>query len=1033
MATALVLILKKITELFTSKKRTLDIENISSIDETKLPKKTQLNLFNRHGVLCNKKEFRSWKEVLNDEIPTIMHLDFLKKRWRFQIAQKKAIGYFIRYNKNAHLNYLSTHFSSKKTNDSYFAIIKICENVDKNLLNFWIVFEGRILQVPVSLNQIVYLASNKIISDFDSYRTVNKILPRSRFCKYLYEIAYKDTEVSRIFKKIMDFSISEHVIGVYESQMTKIFRSILTYGVFNKFTNAGFKKLLLKKEMVSDDFNPAFDKKNSFDYLLKMNSLIIYYCKGDSFGIFGVFETSKQQAHIFLLMTGKEIMVNNIDHIYANILKTMHKETENIPNILPIQFSFKTEVSSNFQSITKKIIKIIALNSIENTIIFSISSIAKNQLIKEWPVLNSFYIQQIKSNLSSDRSEFNSLDWQNKQVKRLFREVVVSCNSIQSLMFQSTFYNIPIGNLPSSDSNLTFVFDCCFSRFLNKHDQITWFSQTNRPDFGNFGLVDESWIKQPLKPFVNQHSGFYPTLTLELIVDGLEISSILMSNRLFDQDQMFNDSSTSYNQPMQKAFIENYSKNMIQSIDQLAFCDEISSSLPAMKHLKSFILSLVANIGHKDALNHLNWFYQWIVNKHSLMYDPAIAFQVNNFMKRYMELLTDNLKKYGLNVVYYDLKKIIINSSRPKLNEAWNHIRYSIEKIIQHNDLSTNLFRHIKIYPKSGWYLLFWLDEHNNGGIRVDLPADADDFNADDIYSNDPNIEMNWKIIDNLPSKEENVKQLFNSIISTHIFSINKIIIEWFQIHKTDLIDDQLSRHNFGSLTSLIIEHNHNRIIEEISNQLYIGSNSIKSLATTITDGLNSLSLLYQTVFLVLRLDSCCSNQINKLKREICTINNLKQMAHSDESNVMSEQLSFVLPQFICEKCGFFRDIDLCSDLFIKSNQNEQEDLNHINDGYSLFCSECIEQYDKDHLEIAFIEQLNLIVEQFLDQDLKCSKCHTIRYGDMDFKCTCSFPFEFHESITLLKHQIKSSNHVIKNFKFDRSNLIIFPLLSLLH
>ncbi|XP_062457421.1 LOW QUALITY PROTEIN: DNA polymerase epsilon catalytic subunit A-like [Rhea pennata] len=137
-------------------------------------------------------------------------------------------------------------------------------------------------------------------------------------------------------------------------------------------------------------------------------------------------------------------------------------------------------------------------------------------------------------------------------------------------------------------------------------------------------------------------------------------------------------------------------------------------------------------------------------------------------------------------------------------------------------------------------------------------------------------------------------------------------------------------------------------------------------------------------VYKVLSLDASITNQVNKLRRDLLRLIEVGEF--SEEAQFRDPCCSYMLPEVICRKCNFCRDLDLCKDPALSQDGSVLP---------SWVCSNCQAQYDSDSIEMALVEALQKKLMAYLLQDLMsvCKKCHGVKETPMPVYCSCAGDF----------------------------------------
>jgi DNA polymerase epsilon subunit 1 len=99
----------------------------------------------------------------------------------------------------------------------------------------------------------------------------------------------------------------------------------------------------------------------------------------------------------------------------------------------------------------------------------------------------------------------------------------------------------------------------------------------------------------------------------------------------------------------------------------------------------------------------------------------------------------------------------------------------------------------------------------------------------------------------------------------------------------------------------------------------------------------------------------------------------------SGESVFVEPCAALVIPEIICKKCVYTRDIDFCKDPMISNGIWK--------------CSLCNGELDRREFERKLVVLMKNRIREFQMQDLKCGKCKMNRGGFLNRLCPCSGKF----------------------------------------
>ena len=128
----------------------------------------------------------------------------------------------------------------------------------------------------------------------------------------------------------------------------------------------------------------------------------------------------------------------------------------------------------------------------------------------------------------------------------------------------------------------------------------------------------------------------------------------------------------------------------------------------------------------------------------------------------------------------------------------------------------------------------------------------------------------------------------------------------------------------------------------------------------------------------ILKLDPTVEEQVMVLRRQLLAQLGVKEF--SEEGLSADYCRSFVVPDLICAFCSHCRDLDLCRDEQLLSEDPDQW----------WRCPHCANRYDVDRLEQLLVAAVERQITRYALQDLRCVKCRRVSTLSMADVCKCS-------------------------------------------
>lgn len=147
--------------------------------------------------------------------------------------------------------------------------------------------------------------------------------------------------------------------------------------------------------------------------------------------------------------------------------------------------------------------------------------------------------------------------------------------------------------------------------------------------------------------------------------------------------------------------------------------DKMTQAKKSFEYIKKMIKGWIddLNINLEKANDLLRNFHKWITTYSNALYDPLLFKIVNELMKNMFGILINKLSNLGLNIVYANFSKIIVDTGKQSYKEAENTINYILKKCAQENG---KLFGYLALRPLENYYqVLLYKDPLNFVGIFV--------------------------------------------------------------------------------------------------------------------------------------------------------------------------------------------------------------------------------------------------------------------------------------------------------------------------
>eukprot|EP00112_Aurelia_sp_Birch-Aquarium-sp1_P000107 Seg1008.10 transcript_id=Seg1008.10/GoldUCD/mRNA.D3Y31 product="DNA polymerase epsilon catalytic subunit A" protein_id=Seg1008.10/GoldUCD/D3Y31 len=1064
----------KISEMFAPAKKMIvgipietdsqgDIADIEEIGSGKRPrsspnlpmstKRRRLNAKNKDDSEFSEEDLaKPWRDVLGNppqmgssKTEQIEWVKFQKKKWRFQSFQRKArlqlekeTGYAApiagRAQSTGSQAGLTGFFrkQAKSILESPWQIVQLTEGDTPGIFRLWAIIGQELHCIKVNVPRIFYVNSRKQKGgEGATWRRVSRTLPRSNPSYFLYEYTVPEVVFREHMSELSADLSSPDIEGIYETQVPLINRAVMRLGcvcMVNRIT----AKAYAGKELEMYDLDQLeFKTLAEVEYLTKghLKHIYFYHCQLENRAVFCLFFPPSQKASVFVLNTVRSNQMPNLQALYQaeRAVRVQEAEDQGEEFNGPAEsYSFEVRVETNPKLLYRAIQRALAGYKDEKrgpTMLLVQSHLDQEHLKSAMPGISEFPVVEMPPP-ESDISQFTALDWQRQSAKKFMKAFLDIDRWLQVQLENSRYFHIPIGNIPASDPTL-FAADVFFARNLRKHNHLLWMTPTERPDLGGKEEDDNRLVTESDEggSIEVNNSGCYPTICVEISVDGLAVNTVLQSHHVHDAEGGAGTAVSFDSLP--QASLEDLMSSGPGAVANLTSYDEAALCSTAFRILKSLIYSWLHEVSSNQnpfADNQLIHFYRWLRSPTALLYDPALCKLVHGLMKKLFMQLIAEFKKLGSTIVYANFNKIILCTKKRKVKDALAYVQFILRSI-----QSKDLFHSIDLAPTSCWEYLYWMDQANHGGIRGKIPRkfieDPDTFcsegseNSDeeiDVNDDDDNdgevmeidkreqskVEMNWNILHFLP-QGASCQEFFKVVVAGHILAVYTHMKEQQKSKRSGETPirrsgTQAERMAETTATPGSVEFAQSRIKDELTEQLFsitqkiqrtLSGESGKDSSSDFPVLAGSYLLLrnpalefVKYVCKVLSLDINVESQVNKLRRDLLKLIGVGEF--SESAFFKDPCLSFVVPEVICEYCNSCRDLDLCRDPFITEPR--------VNNPASIECPDCRNRYSMSAIEEELISMLSRRSMTYTLQDLKCCKCKEVKARNMNIYCECA-------------------------------------------
>jgi hypothetical protein len=220
-------------------------------------------------------------------------------------------------------------------------------------------------------------------------------------------------------------------------------------------------------------------------------------------------------------------------------------------------------------------------------------------------------------------------------------------------------------------------------------------------------------------------------------------------------------------------------------------------------------------------------------------------------------------------------------------------------------------------------------------------------------------------------AKSDSSEQTTEAEAETEVAMIARTVAE--QMH--DIVDQTMTSESEEEyLKQLVSNYFTSKLLRSVPDimKMFYGAKEFPVLAGSHLDLKNPALEFVKAVCHILQLDKTVKDETQFLRRNLMRLIHIREFG--PQAQFRDPCLSFILPDIICSRCNYCRDLDLCRDPELRDSKT---------DGWQVKCPECLQPYSKIRIE----QQLVRIVEEqsaaYQLQDVQCKKTSEIKVDCM--------------------------------------------------
>ncbi|XP_040949366.1 DNA polymerase epsilon catalytic subunit A isoform X2 [Gossypium hirsutum] len=872
--------------------------------------------------------------------------------------------------------------------NSYWQIMQLVPGSQNGQFLAWVVVEGIMLKVPITVPRVFYLNSKATISENFPGRRVNKILPHGRQSYNLFEVIIDEDQFRRESKKLAALLADPEIEGIYERKIPLEFNAILQLGCVCKVDKTAKKRnaqdgwRLSELHMKTTTECAYLEQAIPFFYL--------YHSICEDRAIYAAYFSSSGAVFVVVVNPHHES-----ESISPFILEKYFREACLALSIEPPArngISFKVNYVEHVKDAEKNLQRAISEHRHEHQgPILAVIECPNTQMMKSGiQALEDFPCVSIPSNARDN--DYQLLVWQQTAAKIGMQRCSASSQWLSERISLSRYAHVPLGNFQSDW--LLYTADVFYSRALRDQQQVLWISDDGVPDLGGIGEEDTCFADEVCQPVIT-YPGAYRKVSVELKIHNLAVDALLKSNQINE---------------MEGGALLGFDQDVHSGNEQCGF-DEANASAAAFRVMKQLIQRCLAdavssgNVFADAILQHL---YRWLCSPQSKLHDPALHRILHKVMQKVFALLLAEFRKLGATIIFADFSKVIIDTGKYDISAAKAYCD-SLLKALQ----SRELFEWIELEPIHFWHSLLFMDQYNHGGILAESHENSQEKSEVDIVSN-------WNIAQYLPEK---IQDHFVLIVSEFLHTPWKYAQEQ-AANRTSSLDGSLCT---PSITITAAENFEAHIVQYLKEQ--ISSYFTEKLLGIVRDivlhmkGLNGSGKVGQQsvhnvphkgdaalefikhVCTVLALDHSIQHDVLVLRKNLLKYVHVKEFA--PEAEFHDPCPSFILPNVICSYCNDCRDLDLCRDSAL------------LVDEWCCAVPQCGQPYDREVMENALLQIVRQRERLYHLQDLVCCRCRQVKAAHLAEQCGCAGSFKCKEDVSEFRSKMQIFLNIAIRKKFQ--------------
>ncbi|MCJ1382392.1 DNA polymerase epsilon catalytic subunit [Xylographa soralifera] len=918
-------------------------------------------------------------------------LEYQKKKWKIQKQARIRRRQLFGERNNVTTDSLSGFFRNQA--ELLFAntwqVLQMRESDTPGIVRAFVLIDSKVHVLMVKVPRQVFLnLKGKDLPDVDitgcKVEKVSHTLPNGHPSVHLFKLTMSEEVYISSAQKLAILFNHPSVEGVYEKEIPLPIRAVLELGslctfdetqqgVLGKGLEHGFELSTLKRKPAKA---PYLSQKGIGYYFL-------HHVVAGERQVFALFSSVKKEAHIVILSRTRDAQgLPNAEKTYLELLG--RKLQENGGEQWQDSFEYQSRIHFRTTQVTTKRKAYLELNDAFKKIykdetqpmVLVMQSPHRMTLVHDIPLIRNLPILSMK--VEDSDSAFPPLGWQALVMKRLIIHYLGLGSWISHLIDLVRYGDVPLCNLEKDDPR--FLVDIAYARRLQKSNVILWWSGGPRPDHAGYEKDD---ILGPMEvvemPAVN-NPGTYSSVCIELDVRNLTINTILTSsliNELEGSDWV--------------AFNPADPCNGEDSNGTGVLCSENAFASAGVTVLREMVKAwwTEACKGSTMADIMVQHLVRWVESPDSFLYDRSLHFYVQMMSRKAFQQLMMDFKRVGSHVVFANTNRLLLQTTKAEVGNAYAYSQYILKSI-----KAKPLFHFLDLDIKEYWDYLVWYDEFNYGGKACSEVIVADIQPLDTI--------MHWQLSTFLPPIYQPIfhdwivefVDLMHSLkrhqpLSSHPENIPRPTQLPIERALTLENDDSASSSATATLAASIAKPLKRQIIALLSrhraeiahpslapdhNYPLLPGSHLPTYTTT-----PPVLQLVKSLTHVFALDRALNLPVRVLRKDLLALFDVRDF--SPAARFENPSASLRLDAVVCAECTAVRDLELCRDENLLPTPAEVSK--------PWRCLHCRAEYPRLALEERLIARVQMVLVQWVTQDVRCAKCRGVRVNEFMEHCGC--------------------------------------------